>query len=227
MYGQEHLSIWKDCPLAFNVTNEIDPKALAKLKYFLGVSNPLALFRVDDKHRRSVTRCLPQDRQNQEFNIGFADAFPVNLLGLSSVHATDDELPQDASAKGRLDARRFRANIYVSGVPAFEEDRWKRITLGRRLGRDHQGLFETEAEYHVACRTARCKLPDVDPDTGIRDKSEPYASLSRTRKVDKGACPHPCLGMQMIPLFQRGIIRVGDVVEVLETGEHCYEKMFA
>lgn len=225
MYSQEQLSIWKDDTLAFNVTNEIDPKALAKLKYFLGVSNPLALFRVDEMHMRAVSRCLPPNRQNHEINIRFADSFPVNLLSLASICAIDDELPQDASAKGKLDARRFRANIYVSGVQAFEEYNWKRITLGRRLGRDHQGLFETDAEYHVACRTARCKLPNVDTDTGVRD--EPYSALRRTRKVDNGAYPHLSLGMQMIPLFQRGMIKVGDEVEVLETGGNCYDNTFA
>ncbi|KAK1090053.1 hypothetical protein LTR48_009061, partial [Friedmanniomyces endolithicus] len=46
-YTTEDLSIWKDNPQAVNVTNEIDKLALDKLRYFLGVSNPLALFRVN------------------------------------------------------------------------------------------------------------------------------------------------------------------------------------
>lgn len=225
-YEAEELSIWKDCTLAINVTNEIDADALAKLKYFLGVSNPLALFKVDDTNKRAVTRCLPKDRPGEGYQVGFPDAFPANLLGLASVRATDEQLPKETNVKGRLDARRFRANIYISGTSAFEEDSWKRITLGRRIGRDKDGLFEVEAEYHVACRTARCKLPNVDPDTGLKDRNEPYATLGKTRKVDQGAYPHPCLGMQTIPLFERGMIRVGDEVEVLERGEHEYEKMF-
>lgn len=226
-YETEELSIWKDLTKAINVTNEIDHEALSKLKYFLGVSNLLALFKVDDRHKRPVTRCLPKDKPDGEtYSIGFADAFPVNLLGLPSVRKTDAELPSKADVKGKLDARRFRANIYVTGTTAFEEDTWTKITIGSRIGRDKEGLFETEAEYHVACRTARCKLPNVDPRTGIRDRNEPYTTLGKTRKVDEGAYPHPCLGMQMIPRFQVGAIKVGDRVEVLETGEHCYEKMF-
>jgi uncharacterized protein YcbX len=67
----------------------------------------------------------------------------------------------------------------------------------------------------------------VHPETGVKDNNEPFTTLARTRQVDEGAKPHPCLGMQMIPLFQQGILRVGDEVEVLERGEHVYEKMFA
>ncbi|KAK4552293.1 hypothetical protein LTR86_010464 [Recurvomyces mirabilis] len=225
-YTSEKVSIWKDIALATNVTNELDPKALGLLRKFLGVTKPLALFHLDASHKRPVSRCLPKDLPDERFEVGFADAFPVNLLGMASVKATDDQLPEEADVKGRLDARRFRANIYVTGITAFEEDTWKAISVGRRIGRDKDGLFECEAEYHVACRTARCKLPNVDPDTGVKDRNEPYTTLGKTRKVDEGAYPHPCLGMQMIPLFERGILRVGDAVEVLETGEHSYEKMF-
>ena len=207
-----------------NVTNEIDAAALTKLRYFLGVSNPLALFKVDDANRRVVTKCLPKDEIEHDYKIGFPDGFPVNLLGLASVRATDEQISEVASMKGKLDARRFRANVYISGMGAFEEDTWKRIILGRRVGRDGKGLFEAEAEYHVACRTARCKLPNVDQTTGVKDKDEPYTTLGKTRKVDEGAYPHPCLGMQTIPRFQLGMIRVGDEVKVLETGEHFCEK---
>ncbi|KAK5689985.1 hypothetical protein LTR97_012468 [Elasticomyces elasticus] len=229
-YTTEDLSIWKDNPQALNLTCEIDKVALEKLRYFLGVSNPLALFRVDPNKPRAVTRCLPADKPGEkpgeEFKVGFADAFPVNILGLASVRKTDAELPATAEVKGKLDARRFRANIYIEGVEAFAEDEWKKIIVGTRIGRDKDGLFECDAEYHVACRTARCTLPNVHPDTGIKDKNEPYTTLGKTRKVDKGALPHPCLGVHTIPLFASGILRVGDEIEVLEKGEHVYEKMF-
>lgn len=229
-YAYETLSIWKDHPVAINMTNEIPPKDLAKLKYFLGVSNPLALFRVDEHNKRAVTRCLPKDRQGESYSVGFADAFPVHMLNVASVRAVDDELPEKAAVKGKLDARRFRSNIYLSGPPAYAEDSWKKVLIGRCVQRlTHNNgtrMVETEGEFHVACRTARCTLPNTHPDTGIQDRNEPYTTLGKTRKVDKGAYPHPCLGMQVVPLFEQGILRVGDEVEVLETGEHFYEKMF-
>lgn len=224
-YTLENVHVWKDYPQAINVTNEIAADALDALRSFLGMSNPLALFRVDNRHLRPITRCLPKGASGQSFKVGFADAFPINLINLSSIRDVGRAMPDTASAKGKLDARRFRANVYISGVPPYAEDQWKSITLGHRIGRDKQGLFETEGEYHVACRTARCGLPNVDPDTGVKDRNEPYATMKTTRVVDEGAKPHPCLGMQMIPLFQRGVVRVGDEVQVLEVGEHVYEKM--
>ncbi|KAK3060463.1 hypothetical protein LTR53_020103, partial [Teratosphaeriaceae sp. CCFEE 6253] len=86
-------------------------------------------------------------------------------MGLASVRQIDAELPAKASTKAKLDARRFRANIYVGGTEPFAEDKWKKIAVGSRIGRDKDGLFECDAEYHVACRTPRCKLPNVHPET--------------------------------------------------------------
>lgn len=220
-YSRETLSIWKDSPEAYNVTNEIPAGDLAKLQYFLGVSNPFALFRVDEENLRSITRCLPTDAPGQEFKVGLADGFPVNILNIASVRALDDALPTKAELRGKLDARRFRANIYVQHHEPYIEDTWKIITTGRRLGRDSQGRFETDAEYYIACRCARCKLPNVDPATGVKDRNEPSTVLSKTRKVDESALPHPCLGVQVIPRFQVGVIRVGDEIDVVQTGSHC------
>ena len=226
-YSYEPLSIWKDCPTAINVSNEVLLESLAKLKYFLGVSNPLALFRVNETNKRAVTRSLPKDRLGETYSVGFADAFPLHMLNITSVKAVDDEISDKATAvKGKLDAIRFRANIYITGAPAHEEDTWQRITIGRCVNNIEGQMVETDGNYHIACRTARCKLPNVNPDTGEKDVNEPYTTLGRTRKVDKGAYPHPCLGMQVIPLFQQGMLKVGDEIQVLERGEHCYEKMF-
>lgn len=226
-YKVEPLSIWKDRASAINVTNEIPSEDLAKLKYFLGVSNPLGFFRVDDRNPRAVTRSLPKDRPGEKFNVGFGDAFPLHVLSLSSVEALNKDLPTKANAN--LDPLRFRANIYISDSKPYGEDRWTRILAGRCIRRSSKGekVQETDGEYHVACRTARCKLPNVDQNTGIRDRNEPYTTLSRTRNVDEGANPHPVLGMQMIPLFPQGLLRVGDEITVAETGEHYYEKMFS
>lgn len=222
-YRYETMEIWKDCPSSINMSNEIDQESLAKLKYFLGVTNPLGLFREDDSNLRTITRSLPKDRDDDEFQVGFADAFPVHILNLKSARAVDDDLPENTKAKGELDAIRFRANIYTTGVLAYAEDEWMRIQVGAAVNANEKAVA---AEYHAACRTARCILPNVDPSSGLKDRIEPHVTLKRTRQVDEGAKPHPCLGLSMIPLFARGVIRVGDKIEVLETGEHYYEKMF-
>lgn len=228
-YTVEPLIIWKDRASAINVSNEIHPDDLAKLKCFLGVSNPLSLFRVDDRNQRAVTRSLPKDRPRDKFKVGFGDAFPLHVLSLSSVKALNDSMSSQRMAKAGLDPLRFRANIYVSDSKPYSEDTWTRIIAGRciRKATNSEEVTETEGEYHVACRTARCKVPNVDQATGVRHPNEPYNTLSKIRQVDQGAYPHPCLGMQMIPLFPQGLLRVGDEITVAETGEHYYEKMFS
>lgn len=223
-YTSEPMAIWRDVPMSTNITAEIETDSLVKLELFLGMKNPLGLFRVDFDNLRGISRSLPKNRRDEQFNVGFADAFPVHILSIASVREVDTQLPNDASVKDELDAVRFRANVYVDGVPASAEDKWMRIAIGRAVTRS--GHVEA-AEYHVACRTARCTLPNVHPETGVKDRNEPHATLKRTRQVDEGAKPHPCLGLSMIPLFSHGVIRVGDKIDVLETGEHYYEKMFS
>lgn len=223
-YAVESMTIWTDSPLAINMSSEIEAEDLAKLKYFLGVSNPLGLFRVNDNHLRTITRSLPKDRADETFHVGFADAFPVSLINTASVMTVQNDLPAKSAMKSGLDPRRFRANIYITGAPAYAEDEWLRMNMGKtRLPDGTAGM----GEYHAACRTARCVLVNVNQDTGVDDRKEPFATLKRTRQVDRGAKPHPCLGLSMTPLFEQGVLRVGDELEVTRTGEHVYEKMFA
>lgn len=232
-YTSEDVTVWKDCPQAMNITNEIPPPDLEKLRYFLGVGKPLGLFRKDESHLRPVTRSLPEDLADGRFEIGFADSYSAHILNVASVRALDASLPDDASMKHRLDARRFRANIYIEGPAAFEEDGWKRAAFGRCIqprvdfsgerGRSSMSAAygdrttPSKAEFLFGCGTSRCTLPNVDPDTGIKDKNEPYKTLMRTRKTIPSEPKGAFLGMQILPLLEYGIISVGDEVEVLES----------
>jgi hypothetical protein len=77
-----------------------------------------------------------------------------------------------------------------------------------------------------------CKLPNVNPDDGIRHKEEPDYALRHYRNVDEGAPKSGCLGVQMVPIFPNAegvdaddlslIISVGMTIEVQEKGEHVY-----
>ena len=129
----------------------------------------------------------------------------------------------------KLSALQFRANIYITGPEAYAEDHWKRVKIGGH-------------EYHVSCRTTRCKLPNVNQDTGIVDQgvkgskceaqgnnaglevreAEPEAAMRKTRRIDEGAKLKSCMGMMMVPATEHGSIRVGDTIELLATGEHFY-----
>lgn len=74
-YKRETMKIWKDSPTAINITSELSPDTLAKLKYFLGVSNPLALFQADPLNHREVFRNAPRKEEaGFQPGVGFADA---------------------------------------------------------------------------------------------------------------------------------------------------------
>jgi len=50
---------------------------------------------------------------------------------------------------------------------------------------------------------------------------QPLKVLKTYRAIDEGAKGQPCLGMQMVPAREDETeIRVGDEIQVLESGEH-------
>ncbi|BCS28649.1 MOSC domain protein [Aspergillus puulaauensis] len=245
------VKIWKDNPLAYNYGHFIPPSFL----HFLIPHEPsqshnrhITLFRVNPSHTREIYRNAPR-KQDLGFQptTGFADAYPIHLLGLASVRDVNLHCVDDIQ---HLSSRRFRANVIIQGPGAFVEDDWKVIrisppslaaasssplsapTANIVAGDDASGTKTSGPNHsasglviYTACRTIRCKLPNVDPDTGIRHPREPDRTLKSYRRIDKGDLTNACLGMQGVPAVQESRIRVGDAVSVLETGEHCYIKM--
>lgn len=75
-----------------------------------------------------------------------------------------------------------------------------------------------------------CKLPNVDPDTGIRHKAEPDRALRKFRDVDEGAPKMGCMGMQLCPMFPdaksagmlQSYIEVGMDIDVKQRAYHVY-----
>lgn len=241
-YPLTAVKIWKDNPLAHDYGCHLPPS----LHRFLDpdrTRGPLTLFRVNSSHHREIFRNAPR-KEDIGFQpvTGFADAYPIHLLNIASVQDIASKCKTDIP---ELSIRRFRANIIVQGPRAYEEDHWKRVRIyGSKVGSGSGGV-----EVYTACRTIRCKLPNVDPDTGIRHPAEPDRALKRWRRIDRGDLTNAALGMQAVPAVE-GIflfsfiflgwccwfqgfglicvefrVCVGDRIEVLETGEHCYIKM--
>ncbi|ROT40711.1 MOSC domain-containing protein [Sodiomyces alkalinus F11] len=224
-YKYEEVRIWRDTVEALNLGRELPEE----LRFYLGVSNPLGLFMIDPGRQRDVYRCAPRREQaGYQPIVGFQDAYPLHLMSLSSFQDFDSMVAKDEDIK-RLDISRFRANIITSGVPAYEEEKWKSIRLN-----PGSSSLSNVADFHVSCRTVRCKLPNVDPATGMRHPAEPDRSLRKHRNVDAGAPLLGCLGMQMCPLFEdaedaqsedlRTWVEVGMDIDVLAQGEHLYIK---
>ena len=132
--------------------------------------------------------------------------YPLHIINLHSIRDLHERLPDVSS----FSANRFRANIIVTGPPAYDEDDWKTIKI-------------EDDVFYAACRTVRCKLPNVDQETGVREKSgEPDNTMREYRDVDEGAPGKACMGLQLVPKKETGVVTVNTTVEVVERGEHKY-----
>ncbi|KAK0715742.1 hypothetical protein B0H67DRAFT_487607 [Lasiosphaeris hirsuta] len=217
-YSYDKVTVWKETVTALN----LEPELPWELRLYLGVSNRLGIFRIDPARLRPVYRCAPTEADaGYQPAIGFQDAYPLHLLNLPSVRDLDAKIDRDNEFH-HLDPRRFRANIIVDGAAAYDEDTWKTI----RFNPEPSSTRERSA-FHVSCRTVRCKMPNVDPDTGSRHAVEPDRSLRKFRDVDEGAKKKGCLGMQLTPLFDNtesmeSWVEVGMSLEVMARGDHRY-----
>ncbi|KAI9368710.1 hypothetical protein BJX61DRAFT_203683 [Aspergillus egyptiacus] len=229
-YAVTDVKIWKDNPLAYDYGQHIPDS----FRRFLcpegpGKGRALTLFRVNPTSHRQIYRNAPR-KEDLGFQpvTGFADAYPLHILSLASVR---DVAERCKGAIPQLSIRRFRANIILQGPGAFVEDQWKRIRISPSTPTSSALVGKNDGDegtiVYTVCRTIRCKLPNVDPDTGIRHPSEPDRTLKGYRRIDEGDLTNACLGMQGVPGVQESRIRVGDVVSVLETGKHRYIKMLA
>ena len=205
-YPSEDVVIWKNKPRWLNYGIHVPDD----FRHYLGVKNPLTLFRVDPISYREVHRNAPRKESlGYQPSVGFADAYPVHLLNLASV--------RDVAVKVRNDipyfsTRRFRSNVLVTGPSAYDEDNWMRIRIGGE-------------EFHCACHTVRCKLPNVDPDSSERHPVEPDKTLKSFRCIDDGDPNNACMGLMLVPVKEKGVtLKVGQEIAVLERGEHHYIK---
>jgi uncharacterized protein YcbX len=131
--------------------------------------------------------------------IGFADGFPLLVLGQESL----DDLNARLQLRGRaaLPMNRFRPNIVVQGAPPYAEDDWRLVEIGG----------ERAVRLSIVKPCARCSITTVEQATGERSK-EPLAMLATYRRGPDGSV----LFAQNAIHDRTGVLRVGDPVRVLE-----------
>jgi uncharacterized protein YcbX len=94
----------------------------------------------------------------------------VSIINLASVAAIEDLLGVP------VHPLRFRANLYVTGWPAWHE--FDLVGQDIAIGKD--------ARLKIVKRIVRCAATDVDPDTGIRDLSIPPTLMRSLGHADCG-----------------------------------------
>jgi uncharacterized protein YcbX len=128
----------------------------------------------------------------------FSDGFPMLVISEESL----DDLNGKLQAQGRaaLPMNRFRTNIAIGGIGAYEEDFADTIKIGN-------------AVLKPVKPCARCTIPSVDQATGIVGPSplDIMQSYRANPKVDGGLA----FGMNVMLLSGEGqIVRVGQEVEI-------------
>jgi hypothetical protein len=109
----------------------------------------------------------------------------ISIVNLASVAAVEKVVGTG------VNPLRFRANVYVTGWPA-----WHELDLvGREIA------IGTSARIKIEKRIVRCAAIDVDPRTGIRDLSIPPALMRSFGHADCGVYGE---------VVQPGEIAVGD-----------------
>jgi uncharacterized protein YcbX len=217
--------------------------ALPKLKRFLSIPSHrgLKLLRcTPDTLVRTGRNLAPLEHIGTPAVHGYTDQQPVHINSLSSVQAVSALLPAENQP---LDALRFRANIWIEGAPAYDEDSWKRYRIIPKTG-SAAARAEIAPCLSVVCRTSRCTMPNVDTHTGTFDtdvpapgkkkgRPQPSTTLVDHRTVETGnRAALGYLGMHCVPedrtleeAARQGSgldVAVGDEIEVLERGEHLF-----
>ena len=128
----------------------------------------------------------------------FADGYPVLLVGAASLADVNEKLA--AAGRPALPMNRFRPNIIVAGIDAFEEDYCESLRFG-------------DAEIKPVKPCPRCPIPSIDQATGVPgpDPLDILQSYRRKPQLDDAVC----FGMNCIVSAGAGsLLKVGQQVDL-------------
>lgn len=193
---RQQVTIWQSI-----CTGEICPSVVNE--WFSDVlGTDCQLVYMPDDSRRSVN---PRFNENDDI-VSFADGYPVLVIGEASLTDLNSRLDEP------LPMNRFRPNLVVSDSAAYEEDGWKKITVG-------------DAVFRTTKLCERCVITTVDQSRGNFDGKEPLRTLASYRKA-KDVIPDwnesngpsgtsVVFGQNLICETPGVTIRVGDRVEII------------
>jgi uncharacterized protein YcbX len=180
--GALEVRIWRDTVSAIDC-GDAPAELLSEL-----LGRPCRLVRWGEASERpvEVEHSRPGDR------VGFADAYPLLLIGQASLDDLNRRLAKP------VPMTRFRPNMVVAGAEPYAEDGWARIRCGRVI-------------LEVVKPCARCVVTTTDQHTGRRMGPEPLATLATYRRAGGTVL----FGQNAIPR-SLGPLRLGDQVTVEE-----------
>jgi len=153
--------VWNDTVSAVSQ----DPLIDTWLSNFLG--RPARLMRFDPEHRRLAAARFTG---KHEAPYKFADAFPLLVTTQGSLDDLNARLARRGHAA--ITMQRFRPNVVLEGIEAFEEDYVDELRIGGSTLR-----------FVKPC--ARCTVPGVDPTTGMHDPTVSDVLAEYRRSTDE------------------------------------------
>lgn len=137
------------------------PSLSAKISIFL--NEDCQLVQASTDYIRQI-RDYPHATQT----LSFADSFPYMLISEESLADLNQRLPE------AIKMDRFRPNIVISGSTPYSEDMWQELKIGSHT-------------FYGGKRCSRCKLPEVNPQTGEVDGKIITQTLRDYRSDERGA----------------------------------------
>jgi len=183
------VQVWDDTVLAY----DCDDTAAAWFSNAVGV--PCRLVRFHAKGSRPVSTRWTEGVQATTM---FSDGYPVLVASTASLEDVNQRLVK--AGRSAIPMNRFRPNLVVDGIEAFEEDYVETFAIG-------------EAALKPVKPCARCPMPSVDQATG-QFGPDPLDILQsyRAKEALDGAI---CFGMNAIITAGAGSrVRVGQEIVV-------------
>lgn len=183
------VQVWNDRVNAY----DCDDTTATWFSRFLGMPCRLVRFHAD-AHRAVDTGWTG----GIQANTMFSDGFPILLISEASLADLNEKL----AAQGRtaLPMNRFRPNVVLGGIEAFEEDYAREIRIGG-------------ATLKPVKPCARCSIPAVDQASG--ERGEDPLDILRTYRVNDKIGGGITFGMNAIVTMGAGtVLRMGNDVEV-------------
>lgn len=172
---------------------DMGDRAAEWFQYRLGIKCRLIAYAADNP------RFVDPDYAQEGDKVGFADGMQVLFTSTSSLNSL-----YEISATAYFGMDRFRPNIVIDGLPAWQEDVVARVKVGGAV-----------FEFVKPC--SRCVMTAIDQQTGARDKApHPYGILGDLRKGEGGGLSGRFFGQNAAFRGGEKIINVGQPVEILE-----------
>ncbi len=157
------------------------------------LGRPCHLVYMDDERARPVDPAFAEPGDH----VGFSDGYPLLAASLGSLAALNEAL--EGGLARPVPMARFRPNLVLSGLPAWSEDRWRRVRIGGMV-------------FRAPKPCTRCVVVTRDQSTGdTPEPGEPLRTLGRLNRHASGIV----FGANLIPEAP-GRLAAGDAVEILD-----------